>query len=50
MIYVTKQRARIYLQSPMVGNPGEKIEDLTSAVKRNPIIVEDPRELKKIVT
>ena len=28
VIYVTPQRARIYLQNPMVGKPDETIEDL----------------------
>jgi len=47
VIYVTKQRARIYLQNPMVGDPGEKVEDLPSAVRRDLIVVEDPRDIKK---
>ena len=47
IIYVTKQRARIYLQNPMVGDPGEKVEDLPSAVRRDLIVVEDPRDIKK---
>ncbi len=47
IIYVTKQRARIYLQNPMVGDPGEKVEDLPSAVRRDLVIVEDPRDIKK---
>ena len=47
IIYVTRQRARIYLQNPMVGEPGELVEDLPSAVRRDLIVVEDPRDLKK---
>jgi 5-formaminoimidazole-4-carboxamide-1-(beta)-D-ribofuranosyl 5'-monophosphate synthetase len=47
IIYVTKQRARIYLQNPMVGNPGEEVEDLPSAVRRDLIVVEDPKDIKK---
>ncbi|MCW4026830.1 MAG: hypothetical protein NWE76_05055, partial [Candidatus Bathyarchaeota archaeon] len=30
VIYVTRQRARIYLQNPMVGDPGEDSADLPS--------------------
>ncbi len=45
--YVTKQRARIYLQNPMVGDPGEEVEDLPSLVGRDLIVVEDPRDIKK---
>jgi len=30
IIYTTPQRARIYLQNPMVGNPNEVIEELPS--------------------
>ena len=47
IIYVTKQRARIYLQNPMVGNPGEKVVDLPSLVRRDLIVVEDPKDIKK---
>jgi 5-formaminoimidazole-4-carboxamide-1-(beta)-D-ribofuranosyl 5'-monophosphate synthetase len=47
IIYVTKQRARIYLQNAMVGSPGEKMEDYPSAVRRDLIVVEDPKEIKK---
>jgi len=47
IIYTTKQRARIYLQNPMVGNPGENIVDLPSLVKRDLIVVEDPADIKK---
>lgn len=47
VIYTTPQRARIYLENPMVGNVGERIEDLASTVKRDLIVVEDPRDIKK---
>jgi len=47
IIYTTKQRARIYLQNPMVGNPGENIVDLPSLVKRDLVVVEDPADIKK---
>jgi len=47
IIYTTRQRARIYLQNPMVGNPGENIIDLPSLVKRDLIVVEDPADIKK---
>jgi len=47
VIYTTPQRARIYLENPMVGNVGERIEDLASTVRRDLIVVEDPRDIKK---
>ena len=47
VIYVTRQRARIYLQNPMVGDPGEKVEDLPSAVRRDLIVVNDPKDIRK---
>jgi 5-formaminoimidazole-4-carboxamide-1-(beta)-D-ribofuranosyl 5'-monophosphate synthetase len=47
IIYVTPQRARIYLQNPMVGKPGETIEDLPTLVKRDLIVVNDPADIKK---
>ncbi|TLN16765.1 DUF1246 domain-containing protein, partial [bacterium] len=47
VIYTTPQRARIYLENPMVGNAGERIEDLASTVRRDLIVVEDPRDIKK---
>lgn len=47
IIYVTKGRARIYLQNPMVGSPGENIVNLPLVVKRDLIVVEDPKDIKK---
>ncbi len=47
IIYTTKQRARIYLQNPMVGSPGESVVDLPFLVKRDLIVVEDPKDVKK---
>ncbi|MEM2961025.1 MAG: DUF1297 domain-containing protein [Candidatus Bathyarchaeia archaeon] len=47
IIYVTPQRARIYLQNPMVGKPGEIIEDLPKVVRRDLCIVNDPKDIKK---
>ncbi len=47
IIYVTKQRARIYLQNPMVGEPGEKVEDIPAIVRRDLIVVDDPKDIKK---
>jgi 5-formaminoimidazole-4-carboxamide-1-(beta)-D-ribofuranosyl 5'-monophosphate synthetase len=47
IIYTTPQRARIYLENPMVGMAGEEIEDLAPVVKRDLIVVEDPREIRK---
>ena len=47
IIYTTKERARIYLQNPIVGEPGEVIEDLPELVKRDMICVRDPKDIKK---
>lgn len=47
IIYVTPPRARIYLQNPIVGNPGEIIEDLPAKIRRDLIVVHDPSEIKK---
>jgi len=47
IIYVTPQRARIYFQNPMVGEPGENVEDLPKLVKRDIIVVNDPADIKK---
>lgn len=47
IIYVTPQRARIYLQNPMVGKPGEEIEELPKLAKRDIIVVNDPADIKK---
>ena len=47
IIYVTRQRARIYLQNPMVGSPGEDVVNLPPIVKRDLIVVEDPKDIKK---
>lgn len=47
IIYVTKDRARIYLQNPMVGDPGEFVEDLPALVRRDLVVVEDPAVLLK---
>ena len=47
IIYTTPQRARIYLQNPMVGEPDEVIEDLASIARRDLIVVNDPADIKK---
>jgi len=47
IIYVTPQRARIYLQNPMVGKPEEVIEDLPDLVKRDLRVVNDPKDIEK---
>jgi len=47
IIYVTPQRARIYLQNPMVGKPDETIEDLPDLVRRDLRVVNDPKDIKK---
>jgi 5-formaminoimidazole-4-carboxamide-1-(beta)-D-ribofuranosyl 5'-monophosphate synthetase len=47
VIYTTKERARIYLQNPIVGEPDEVIDDLPELVKRDMICVKDPRDIRK---
>jgi len=47
IIYTTTQRARIYLQNPMVGEPDEVIEDLANVVRRDLIVVNDPADINK---
>jgi len=47
IIYSTEKRARIYLQNPIVGRPGEVVEDLPELVKRDMICVRDPKDIKK---
>jgi 5-formaminoimidazole-4-carboxamide-1-(beta)-D-ribofuranosyl 5'-monophosphate synthetase len=47
IIYATPQRARIYLENPMVGRAGQRIEDLPSTVRRDLIVVYDPKDIKK---
>jgi len=47
IIYTTPGRARIYLQNPMVGKPGEKVEDLPSTVRRDLRVVNDPKDINK---
>lgn len=47
IIYTTPQRARIYLENPMVGKEGQRIEDLAATVRRDLIVVDDPRDIKK---
>ncbi len=47
IIYTTYGRARIYLQNPMVGKPGEKIEDLPRLVRRDIRVVDDPKDINK---
>jgi len=47
IIYVTPQRARIYLQNPMVGKTDETIENLPSLVNRDLRVVNDSKDIKK---
>ncbi len=47
IIYVTPQRARIYLQNPMVGRDNEEVEDLPRLVKRDVKVVNDPKDIQK---
>jgi len=46
IIYTTPQRARIYLQNPMVGEPDEVVEDLPALTRRDIIVVKDPADIK----
>ena len=47
IIYTTQGRARIYLQNPMVGEPGKPIEDLPAQVRSDLIVTNDPVDIKK---
>ena len=47
IIYTTPQRARIYLQNPMVGKPDEVIEELPTLVSRDVIVTDDLADIKK---
>ncbi len=47
IIYTTPARARIYLQNPMVGKPGEAIEELPRRVRDDIIVVDDPKDIRK---
>jgi len=47
VIYTTKERAIIYLQNPIVGEPNEIIEKLPEVTRRDMTCVFDPKDLKK---
>lgn len=47
IIYVPPQRARIYLQNPMVGKPEEIVEDLPDLVRRDLRVVSDLEDINK---
>ena len=47
IVYTTQARARIYLQNPMVGEPGKPIEDLPTQVRGDLIVTDDPSDIKK---
>jgi 5-formaminoimidazole-4-carboxamide-1-(beta)-D-ribofuranosyl 5'-monophosphate synthetase len=47
IVYTTQARARIYLQNPMVGEPGKPIEDLPTQVRSDLIVTDDPSSIKK---
>jgi len=47
IIYTTHARARIYLQNPMVGESNLAIEDLPLQVKKDLIVTNDPKDIKK---
>jgi len=47
IIYTTHARARIYLQNPMVGEPNQAVEDLPSQVKKDLIVTDDVKDIKK---
>ena len=45
LVYAPQERAKIYLRHPIVGAPGEKIEDLPATVRRDLLVVEDPKDI-----
>ncbi len=47
IIYTTLARARIYLQNPMAGEPGEAMEELPRRVREDIIVVNDPKDIRK---
>ena len=47
IVYTTRSRARIYLQNPMVGEPGKAIEDLPAQVRSDLIVTDDLSDIKK---
>jgi len=47
IIYTTPQRARIYLQNPMVGKPDEVIEELPTLARRDLIVTNNLDDIKK---
>jgi 5-formaminoimidazole-4-carboxamide-1-(beta)-D-ribofuranosyl 5'-monophosphate synthetase len=47
IIYTTYARARIYLQNPMVGEPDQPIEDLPKQVRKDLLVTNDPKNIKK---
>lgn len=47
IVYTTQARARIYLQNPMVGEPGKPIEDLPTQVRSDLVVTDDPSDIKK---
>jgi len=47
IVYTTRGRARIYLQNPMVGEPGKPIEDLPAQVRGDLIVTDDLSDVKK---
>ena len=47
VIYTTRSRAPIYLQNIVAGRPGEFIEELPVVARRDVIVVEDARDIKK---
>jgi 5-formaminoimidazole-4-carboxamide-1-(beta)-D-ribofuranosyl 5'-monophosphate synthetase len=47
IIYTTNARARIYLQNPMVGQSGKAIEDLPLQVKKDLMVTNDIKDIKK---
>jgi len=47
IVYTTRGRARIYLQNPMVGDPGKPIEDLPAQVRSDLIVTDDVADIKK---
>ncbi len=47
IIYTTRERAIIYLQNAIAGKPKEEIRDLPEICRRDVVVVEDLRELRR---
>ena len=47
IVYTTPPRARIYLQNAMVGEPNKVVEDLPALVRKEIVVANDPKDIKK---